>query len=241
MQEAIDPQDTVHVARQPILHRSGRTFAYELLYRSGAGQTACTAPVDLAGACVLNDAVLTIGLGTLTGGLPAFVNLTRQLLVSDAGTLLPRDAVVLELLEDIPVDSAVIDACRRLRQEGYTLALDDFVAGSDAEGLLPYATFVKVDVLTTPAEMRAALAKRLVPRGVRLIAEKVETLEMAKQAAEEGYRLFQGYFFCRPTIHSSGALLAQRLAYVNLLGALQRPDLSIDDLEELVKRDVSLG
>ena len=177
---ALEASRTVHVARQPILSRSRAVFGYELLYRSGIGATACTAPVDLAGARVMSDAMLTLGLDTLTGGLPAFVNLTRQLLVSDCGTLLPRGRVVLELLEDIPADATVIDACRRLHQQGYQLALDDFVAGSDAEALLPYARFVKVDVLATPAQTRAALAKRLVPRGLRLIAEKVETAEIAK-------------------------------------------------------------
>ena len=111
-------RQSVYVARQPILNDAGRAFGYELLYRGSASATACTGPGDVVGAQVLTNAVLALGLDTLTQGLPAFVNLTRQLLVTDAATLLPPDAVVLEVLEDIVVDAEVIEACQRLKKAG---------------------------------------------------------------------------------------------------------------------------
>ena len=198
MQLATDQRKTVFVARQPILDQSGRVFGYELLYRGSAGETACTTSGDLAGARVLTDAVLALGLDTLTCGLPAFVNLTKRLLVSDAGTLLPASSTVLELREDIAVDDDVVKACKRLHEVGYALALDDYSPHSGAEVLLPYVKFVKVDVLQTPARAREVLARQLQPRGIHLIAEKVETAQVAKDAAAVGYCLFQGYYFCKP-------------------------------------------
>mgnify|MGYP000965608176 FL=1 len=38
----MDPRDRVCVARQPILFPSGQIFGYELLYRAGSADTACT-------------------------------------------------------------------------------------------------------------------------------------------------------------------------------------------------------
>ena len=113
--QTLSPRETVYVARQPILHASGQVFGYELLYRGNAIETSCLADGDLASARVLTDAVLNLGLDTLTDNLPAFLNLNRNLLVAGTATLLSPGAVVFELLEDMRIDSEVIETCKRLR------------------------------------------------------------------------------------------------------------------------------
>jgi c-di-GMP-related signal transduction protein len=240
MQPTSDPRETVYVARQPILDRSGRVYGYELLYRDAAAAQACIAPGDFAGAKVVTDALLTIGLETLTNGRPAFFNLTRALLVGDLGTLLPPAAVILELREDIEVDAETIDACRRLQKMGYTLALDDFVPDSPAEALLSFAKFVKIDVLalSTTAE-RLAIAKRLVHHA-SLVAEKVESVEIFEECRNAGYGLFQGYYFCRPVTVSGGSIPTRQMTNLQLVAALNRPNLTIGELDDLVKKDAAL-
>lgn len=237
----MDPRDRVCVARQPILFPSGQIFGYELLYRAGVADTACTASGDLAGARVLTDALLNIGLDNLTDGRMAFINLTRELLLAGAADLLPRASAVLELREDVAVDREVIEACRQLHGRNYALALDDFEPGSAAEMLMPYVQFVKVDVLATTAAQRVDLAKRLLPLGIRLVAEKVETEAEALEARQAGYGLMQGYFFCRPTTISASGIPSERLSYVQILAALNSPGVGVNELEEIIKRDASLG
>lgn len=241
MSNAVDSRAVLCVARQPILSRDRRVFGYELLYRDAPDATGCTIPSNLASSRVLSDAVLALGLDRLTGGKPAFVNFTRTLLVSGAGVLLPPTALVIEILESVDVDAEVVAICRRLRARGYGIALDDFVPGSGAEALLPYAAFVKVDVLSTSTTDRMRLADRLNPKGIRLVAEKVETQEMADEVFKLGYSLVQGYYFCRPTMFNAPAMPARRTAHLRLFAALNRDDLTIETLEDLVKHDVSLS
>ncbi len=52
---------------------------------------------------------------------------------------------------------------------------------------------------------------------------------------------FQGYYFCRPRTISMQALSAVQIARMQLLAALYQPDASILDIEDLLKRDVSLS
>ena len=229
------------VARQPILDEARQVFGYELLYRAAQTDTSANfANSDEASARVLTDTLLTMGFDTLTDGRKGFMNVSRTLLLSEAASLTPPASSVLELLETIEADPEVIDACRTLKTTGYTLALDDFVPASGADRLLPYVKLVKVDVLATAAETRAAIAKRLLPRGIRMLAEKVETLEMFDAARADGYSLFQGYFFCRPKTLSSVALPASRLTHLHVLADINRPDLTVMALEEIVKHEPSL-
>lgn len=237
----LDPRDRVCVARQPILFPSGQVFGYELLYRASATDVACTASGDLAGARVLADALLNLGLENLTDGRAAFINLTRELLLAGAADLLPRSAAVLEIREDVPVDREVVDACRQLHARNYALALDDFQPGSPAEALMPYVQYVKVDVLATTAAQRQALARRLVPLGIKLVAEKVETEAEAAEVKHAGYGLLQGYFFCRPATLSAASIPASKLSYLRILAALNKPGVNVSDVEDIIKRDASLG
>src|SRR6185503_7567312 len=236
-----EPRTMVHVARQPILDAHNRVFGYELLYRATQTDTSCTAEGDLASARVLTDAVLEVGLDTLTAGRPAFLNLTKPLITSQVATLLPHAAAVYELREDVEVDDTVVEACRDLHARGYRLALDDFVTGSPAEQLMPYVSFVKIDVQLTEMPLVLELPKRYKPHRVTMVAEKVETREVFDATRLAGYTLFQGYYFCRPVIQTGSTLPARHTTYLRLLSALNRPDLTVRELEALIKEDAALS
>jgi EAL and modified HD-GYP domain-containing signal transduction protein len=151
---------------------------------------------DCATASTLRDSMLALGLDVLTSGRPAFLNVTRTMLLGDFGALLPPGGMVLELREDVAVDEEVVVACQRLLQQGFTVAVGNFVPGSEAEALLLYVQLVKVDVQATSPEERVATARRVSTR-VRLVAEKVETTEEFDATRAEGYSFFQGHFFWR--------------------------------------------
>src|SRR6476661_5693358 len=235
----VDSRGGAFVARQPILDEAGRLFGYELLYRAGTSATACTEDRDQAAARVFTDALLHLGLDTLTGGRRAFVNVTRQILLDGAVTLLPPSAVVVEVLEDVVADADVVAACQQLRSRGYPIALDDFRQGGPTERLLPFAQYVKVDVLQTPREERRLL-ERTLRHTVTLVAEKVETIEAYDEAKAAGHRLFQGHYFARPTTFAGATISPRRLAYTRLLAALNAPGVTVNAVEELIKADAAL-
>jgi len=236
----LDQGTTALLARQPVLDEAGRVFGYELLYRVDASD-GDTGPEldDLASARVLADAVIAVGLDALTGGHPAFIRLTRTLLVSDAWTLLPSTTMIVQLGPHIDADDLVVDACRRLREQGYGLCLDGFTERSDGDTLVPYATSIKVDV-TIDAHAAASALRSAAAAGLTAIATHVDSLELAAEAHNAGYRIYQGSHFCAPRTFGATAMPARRLAYLNLLGALNRENLSVSELEEMVKHDAAL-
>jgi c-di-GMP-related signal transduction protein len=234
----VDARETLYVARQPILEPSGAVFGYELLYRDAAERDTHER-ADAAGARVLTDAVLNLGLATITGGKPAFINLTRPLLLR-LPSLVPPGTAVFELQADIPVSDEVFEACRALHEAGYSLGLDDFCLDSDAAALLPFVKFVKVDAQRSPSDC-GAIAHSLAASRITLIATNVMTQETFAATKAAGFHLFQGHYFSQPTLCGGGALPGRHLAYLQLLAALNKPDLTVSEIEDLVKHDVSLS
>jgi EAL and modified HD-GYP domain-containing signal transduction protein len=164
------------LARQPILDRNRQLFAYELLFRSGTENSCDATDLEQASMAMIDTSFL-IGLQRLTDGQRAFVNCPREFLLKDYVSLFPPHAVVVELLETIAPDAPVLEACRALKQRGYLLALDDFEDLPEWAPLVEIADFIKVDFRLAFGEERRALATRYAEKGIRTLAEKVETQE----------------------------------------------------------------
>jgi c-di-GMP-related signal transduction protein len=228
-----------YLARQPILNRARELFAYELLFRNGLQNSCDGLDLELASTSVMDTSFL-IGFEKITAGHRMFINCPREFLLRDYISLFPPASVVVEILENIKPDQEVIEACQRLKQSGYTIALDDFVDSPDWAPLVALADILKVDFrLTNPNEQRA-IVSRYAEKNIRMLAEKVESQEEYAAAMQMGYSLFQGYFFCRPEIMQHRKLPSFKLAYLELLRAATAPEFDIQELALKIKHEATL-
>ncbi len=231
----------VFVARQPIFDRQRKLYGYELLYRSAQslhqfdGTEASAATKQ-----VISNTLLSIGLDNILCGKKAFVNFDESLLSDGVYRSLPRESTVLEILESVEPDSDLLALCRSIHEQGYTIALDDFVASPEFEPLTDLAQLIKVDVRATARSEQQRLLRKYRPRGIALLAEKVETYEEFEWARKAGFDYFQGYFFARPTVIQSQHVPATKLNCLRLLTESQKPDLDFQRLEDLIRSDVAL-
>ncbi len=229
------------VARQPIFDSNKKIVAYELLHRE-AGQTSFTqTDGDYATSNVIASSFLSLGIQSLTSGKQAFINFTGDLLLSGVVTLLPNDQLVVELLEDIDPSPEIIAACRALKDAGYVLALDDFVLRPDYRELISLADIIKVDFRLSDVADQARIIADLKKPGLRFLAEKVETEQEYLHAVHLGYELFQGYFFSRPTIISTGAVPINKIGYLRLMEALNTEEPNMKEIASAIESDVGLS
>jgi c-di-GMP-related signal transduction protein len=236
-------QTDVFVARQPIFDRHRRVVAYELLFRGGQEGSAVFTDGNRATEEVVGHGSLTIGLDRLTGGRPAYINFTRDLLLRQTAELLPQELAVVEVLEEVAPDPEVLEQLRALKSQHYVLALDDFVCSEGNEAFLDIVDIVKVDFLgTTPQqrEREVGLLRARCGDRVRLLAEKVEDYRQFRQAWEAGFDLFQGYFFSQPELVSGRVIPGHQLAYLRILHAIHEPTLDFRQLESIIKTSLSL-
>ncbi len=231
----------IRVGRQAIFDRNRRVYAYELLFR-GAGTLAPGQEAgDSATSSTILDAFVEIGIDRLTGRKPAFVNLTRRFFVDLPPIPFDPASVVLEILEDIPVDQALINGVTALRDAGYRLAIDDYLFEPRWEPLLPLVEIVKVEIGAQPLEDMSERIKPLRDIGLTLLAEKVETPEQFQQLHACGFDLFQGFFFARPDVIETTTVGEFQPVVTRLLAQVHDPEADIGQLSQLISQDPGLS
>lgn len=232
----------IFLARQPIVDRKENLVAFELLFRScDDKETADVVDDTHATAQVLVNAFDEMGIAEVLGAHKGYINLEAELLHSDLIELLPMKQVVIELLDTMIIDAAVIARCHELKAIGYTLALDDVVELSDdIKPLLSIVEVVKLDLVQIDLARLPGLVKELKRYPVKLLAEKVEDRRQARHCLEMGFDLFQGYYFARPEMLSGRRVDPSRVVLMRIF-ALMVNEADNQEIEDAFKEHVDLA
>jgi EAL and modified HD-GYP domain-containing signal transduction protein len=237
-----DATQLVHIGRQPLYDWAGHVVGYELLFRGAADEVEASRRSAYATSQVIVNAFTEFGLEQLVGGRKCFINLTRDFLVGDLPLPFDPDHAILEILETVEIDDAVLAGTARLVQQGYEIALDDFVFGLGHERLLGLASYVKLDLLIRePDELTEVVQRCRRYPGIKLVAERVETEEHILLAQRLGFDLLQGYAVGRPQVLTAVALSPSRLRRLELLGAVTAEDADIAKVSSIVQSDPALS
>lgn len=235
-----NPAEQIFLGRQPILDKQGSIAAFELLFRSGTLNRASFVDGSVATATVINHAFVDLGIEAVLGDHRGFINFDTALLMSDLVELLPRDKIVIELLETIEITDDVISRVKFLKSQGYIFALDDMRQADISKAkLFPHIDIFKVEIAGVSAsELRQTVAA-LCRYPVRLLAEKVDTHEQAAMCRELGFELFQGYYFAKPLVLSRRKVSPATNRIMRLIGLGIR-DANAEDIEAVFREDPDL-
>jgi EAL and modified HD-GYP domain-containing signal transduction protein len=236
-----DVLDDLMMAQQPIFKKSKELFGYELLFRGQDSQNANVSDGEAATSQVLVN--LCIGITQLETQLrkPFFINMTTELMLSDAFFPIAPETMYIEILENQQLTPQFINAIKKWRQAGYRFALDDYQFDKEYENLLPWVSIVKIDVLLTPPTNHLEQIKALKAKGLILVAEKVENQAMFDYCYEMGFDLFQGYFLQKPEIIKGKKINSAAHSAITLVNALQDKDISIDTVTDMVAQNPTLS
>ena len=231
-----------YAARQPILDKDKNLFAYELLFRDSIDNVFPDIDGDVATSKMIEASKFNMGISEFTGNKPAFINFTLETLSKDYPRMLTTDELVVEILETVKPGKKLLSLCKELFEDGYTLALDDYIHQNVWAHFYPYVKIIKVDWQETSIEQihEIKFAIKDHPH-IQLLAEKVETYEEYNQALELGFELFQGFFFAKPEMMKTKSLSPSQMAMAELLYETSKPELDLASITSVFQRDVSLS
>ncbi len=229
------------MARQPIFDAKLNVVAYELLYRdSNNHEHSLVIDGTLATSQVLLNNYTSICQSGKLATVPAFINLTKEMLESDNIPEISRKLIVLEILEGMEVDENLIAGIQRYIDAGYRMALDDFIYSPEFDPILKMVHIVKLDMLQLSEQELIRHVELLKPFNVTLLAEKIESLEVFNRCKELGFKLFQGFFLCKPEVVEGRKLSSSEIVMIELMSLLADPDVTTSAIEQVIKKDPQL-
>lgn len=233
-----EPVNTLF-ARQAIYDVSGSVCAYELLYREDEQSCANidssdTLSGDKATSFIISHLFTDSDIEAVTNGHLVYINFTRSHLLQKIPALLPKERIVIEILEDIVIDELLLKSVQSLSKQGYKLALDDFVFSEELLPLINLANIIKIDVLNlNEQEIRKQLTLLAEFKG-HLLAEKIENREQLLLCKELGFQFFQGFFLNYPDLVSGQKMSENKTHLLKLLAELHNPEVKIQRIEEII-------
>ncbi|PLX70988.1 MAG: hypothetical protein C0602_02845 [Denitrovibrio sp.] len=227
--------DNFLVGRQPIFDNDGNIFGYEFLFRkTGTDDRAEFYDPVTATSRVLINIFQNFGVKSLTSERMAFINIDDNIIMQDVLDVLPKENLVLEIVETTNVTVEVIKRLEQYFNDGYTFALDDFVLSAEYfqmfMPLFPFVQYLKVDMKDNCMAKMDRIEKIFHGRHMKLLAEKVESRADFEFANDCGFELFQGYFFEKPAVIQKKNIEPSKACILRILSKLSQ-NFEIADIE----------
>lgn len=233
----------IYLARQAIYDKNFKVQGYELLFRN-SDENRFIGDIDEDSATIkLISNCATIGLNELINNKKAYINFSQGVLLKDVASLLDKDRVIIEILENVKPTEEVINILKTLKENGYTIALDDVVFYSNYKNFGNLIDIYKIDFMNTNVVERKVLIgalKKFNPKA-KLLAEKIETIKEYNEAIEYGYTYFQGFYFSKPIMIQGKDIPIRNITCFNIMSELLRDDFDLDKIESVIKTDVSIS
>ena len=230
-----------YVARQPIFNRRQQTIGHELLFRDGECNAFPAIDANEATCRLVLENYMAIGDDLAYKGQRNFINFPHSCLVNLIPLLLPKNKVVIEILETCTPDDELFLAIKHLHHKGYIIALDDFEYDVRWHRFFRFVHIIKLDLLMLGLNNACDFVRNNRHMEVKFLAEKVETYDDFQISLAAGFDLFQGYYFSRPELLKRRKVAPSELTTIQLLQAVSAEPVNFTDIETIISSDVSLS
>ena len=232
--------EPIFVARQPIFTARKNLWGYELLFRHcpDPNVAVCPSP-ELATHQVIADGYNLAHPG-IRPGIKVCINFPYNLLLEDSAFALPPESSVIEILETVIPDALILERVKKLKANGYTTSLDDFVGQDGFDELLNLVDIIKVDVLALGLDQVQGVVDKIRHLPCKLLAEKVEDVNVFAATKAMGFDFFQGFFFSKPLVIPGFKISSNQMSRVKLLAELSNAEFELQNLAQIIRTDVAL-
>lgn len=237
----------IHLSKQKIFNRKNEVFAYELLFKDGSDSyTGLSNSVKETSQLIMSS-ITSPELDRLLGKKSlGFVNIDETTLTKGILDILDKDRFVLNILEDIKLDDAIINKIIQYKKRGFMLSLERFDSSAEMlhkfKRLFSFIDIIKMDIALSVPENLEKVVKKFEGTRMRLLAQNIETKEDYKRCQELGFHLFQGYYLDRPeVIEIVGPKEAAQFVILQLIKIIKEDDSANEKLELFLKKQADLS
>ncbi len=229
----------VFLARQPIFDREMDTWGHLLLYRhSGSAERAeFVDEYDATAEVVANLPLAGLSSDAVARGV---IHFPVRAVLEGIPRAMPAASTVVVVSEEESTPPGYLEALAELKEEGYTLALDNYQGTPDGEPLAELADILIIDVLNLPLKDLEALAEKAQQVCPKLMAKRIEALEVLEATQRLQFSLFHGYFFKRPVLAAGRKIPTAAIDRLRIFEVIGHSEPDFDTLTEVLQPDVGV-
>ncbi len=225
------------ISRQPVVDGQMRVTGYRVAYAAANGSE----QGEGTAARLLGDVLSGVGLDELVGESLAHMPLSRELLLALGVPPVRPDRVLLRIAHDTATEAEVAAVLDALTGRGYALSLHDLQGPDFEAALLELFGTVEIELRAwSPEDAARAVARIRAARAMPLASGLVDYNEF-EQAKALGFELFSGPFYASRHTAAVRKIPVGEMGTLVALAALQGQSATIEELEEVIDRDVGLS
>jgi EAL and modified HD-GYP domain-containing signal transduction protein len=231
---------TVSLARRPVFDDKRRLWGYELFRVGGALGPGDAANKESAAASLAKSAYIGLQ-NMLDRGKKIVLDFNAKGLLDDLPYVLPPVSAVVQVDESVMSTPEVVSSLKRLKTDGFLVAVDRFTGSPDGDPLYRIADIISLavdgkcrDDLTTLMEFTRGFDALTMATGVQDPA-------WFEACREMGFSLYSGAFFKTPDVIKLRKMSPAEVSRFRLLRLFEKQEPDIDVMAETIQTDVSVS
>lgn len=223
-------------AREPVFSIDKKLFAYQFLYRdSRAGLF----PVDINELQLNGEPNHGLSLDDLLQQNMTIVNIHSDSVFDFGEWFSPQDVIVeLSELQNRP-DRELIAQIKTLKSKGFRLV--GHLHQLEWPEFFALVDYVKLELLSSTKDQVTQLKQSIATKDIKIIATQVHTNFQFEQCQLHGIDYVQGFFFLEKKESNKKTVPASKLAYMQLLSEIAKPELNKKLLQGVFEKDPTLS
>lgn len=236
-----DSPNTIAFMRYPIFQKNRQLWGYRVRSIDRKGDTGHRLPEE-GDVSSLVSSSSCLGLERLLSkGKSLMVDLGQESLLRAIPYALPPAKLVVRFSEKIPLDASLKTALKRLKSDGYRLAVSHFSGNKKLSELYGLADILCLKTAGRNREHLAQLVDAARPFRTKLMGEQVRDGVHFARCAELGFSLFQGSFFKTPEKISVRKISSNESARFKLMNIIEEEAPDLENLARTIQSDVTIS
>ncbi len=227
-----------NIVRQPILDNNNNVIAYEILYEENA--TITYGQGDTEAANVIEDFLTQCKSNNFLEGKLAYLTFTPNLLLKNIPKLFESNKLVIQIEDNVVVHPLAQRVIYRYKKQGYKIALNNFEFAPRFFQLMDIVDIIKINFANKDKSALSNVITVAKSLNKQIVAYNVNSNEDYKLANSLGVKYMQGAVVAHNIKETISRVDHLQSNFFHLIIAITRDDPDIDEIAEIISRDVTL-
>ncbi len=169
-----------------------------------------------------------------------FMTFTPNLLFKNMPKMFKADELVIQIEDNVIVHPFAQKMVQKYKEAGYKIAINDFQFLPRYFGFMEYTDYIKINVKVVEPNSVDNTLRMAKGFGKKCVATNIDSKELYEFAKRFNFDMFEGPYIAEASVVKANKVHYLQSNFFQLLIAVTRDIPDVDEIEQIIERDVSL-